>query len=135
MDNVGLLESLMVPADYSKNLEANIPSEFAGLPRLLGRAKVRKLLYLLFCVGMLIFFTSYNMVDFDFDSVAAFSSVCEAVGGWCMTVAHRINLHMVWAEVRADIATIKNVDAQRTAGFVCLFKVCCWSFEGGLVVR
>lgn len=32
----------MVPPDYPKKLEANIPAEFAGLPRLLGRATVRK---------------------------------------------------------------------------------------------
>lgn len=48
VDKVGLLESLMVPADYSKKLEANIPSEFADLPRVLGRAKVRKPLYCIF---------------------------------------------------------------------------------------
>lgn len=38
--NVGDLEALMVPADYAKKLEANIPKEFDGLPRLLGRASV-----------------------------------------------------------------------------------------------
>lgn len=30
----------MVPADYPKKLEANIPDDFASLPRLLGRASV-----------------------------------------------------------------------------------------------
>lgn len=31
----------MVPADYPKKLEANIPADFADLPRLLGRSTVR----------------------------------------------------------------------------------------------
>eukprot|EP00611_Tribonema_gayanum_P023459 TRINITY_DN493_c0_g1_i1.p1 TRINITY_DN493_c0_g1~~TRINITY_DN493_c0_g1_i1.p1 ORF type:complete len:473 (-),score=145.74 TRINITY_DN493_c0_g1_i1:269-1483(-) len=39
-DAVGSLQELMVPADYVKELEANIPSEFDKLPRLLGRATV-----------------------------------------------------------------------------------------------
>ena len=30
----------MVPADYPAKLEKNIPADFAGLPRLLGRATV-----------------------------------------------------------------------------------------------
>ena len=39
--NVGQLEALMVPADYPKKLEANIPADFNDLPRLLGRSTVR----------------------------------------------------------------------------------------------
>lgn len=42
VSNVGQLEALMVPADYPKKLEANIPADFAGLPRLLGRSTVNK---------------------------------------------------------------------------------------------
>lgn len=41
VENVGALEALMVPADYPKKLEANIPADFNDLPRLLGRASVR----------------------------------------------------------------------------------------------
>lgn len=41
VENVGALEALMVPPDYPKKLEANIPSDFNDLPRLLGRASVR----------------------------------------------------------------------------------------------
>lgn len=37
---VGALQELMVPAEYVTQLEANIPSEFDKLPRLLGRATV-----------------------------------------------------------------------------------------------
>ena len=40
VSNVGELEALMVPADYPAKLEKNIPADFAGLPRLLGRATV-----------------------------------------------------------------------------------------------
>ncbi|CAN0113472.1 unnamed protein product [Discosporangium mesarthrocarpum] len=40
VNSIGDLEALMVPADYAKKLEANIPSEYSDLPRLLGRAKV-----------------------------------------------------------------------------------------------
>lgn len=32
----------MVPPDYTKKLEANIPGDFDSLPRLLGRASVSK---------------------------------------------------------------------------------------------
>ncbi|CAM9472366.1 unnamed protein product, partial [Chrysoparadoxa australica] len=39
-NKVGDLEELMVPAGYSEKVEANIPSEFDDLPRLLGRATV-----------------------------------------------------------------------------------------------
>lgn len=35
----------MVPADYPKKLEANIPADFAGLPRLLGRSTVIILIF------------------------------------------------------------------------------------------
>lgn len=31
----------MVPVDYPKKLEANIPADFNDLPRLLGRSSVR----------------------------------------------------------------------------------------------
>jgi hypothetical protein len=37
---IGALQELMVPADYIVKLEANIPSDFDKLPRLLGRATV-----------------------------------------------------------------------------------------------
>ncbi|CAM9106651.1 unnamed protein product [Ectocarpus fasciculatus] len=40
VSNVGNLEAMMVPADYTKKLEANIPGDFDSLPRLLGRASV-----------------------------------------------------------------------------------------------
>lgn len=42
VSNVGNLEAMMVPADYTKKLEANIPGDFDSLPRLLGRASVSK---------------------------------------------------------------------------------------------
>lgn len=40
VSNVGNLEAMMVPPDYTKKLEANIPGDFDSLPRLLGRASV-----------------------------------------------------------------------------------------------
>lgn len=40
VNKVGQLEALMVPPDYVKKLEGNIPEEFKNLPRLLGRASV-----------------------------------------------------------------------------------------------
>lgn len=41
VSNVGKMEAMMVPPDYASKLEANIPSDFNSLPRLLGRATVR----------------------------------------------------------------------------------------------
>ncbi|CAN0402353.1 unnamed protein product [Ascophyllum nodosum] len=44
VSNVGKMEAMMVPPDYASKLEANIPSDFNSLPRLLGRATVEFLL-------------------------------------------------------------------------------------------